>query len=139
MYSEEHGALSGLPASLALEAVASLAVVASVWFIGRNGSFSVAFVSSLAGGLLLSRHSYLLDTAVLLPAAMTVIRFSLSKVLKGIALLLLVSPTAFAIGVTYPYSAIITGVIFVWLMGIAAEAVKGESQVTQPKAQAACA
>ena len=143
-----HGALSELPASAALELAASIAVAAAVWFTARRGSFSIALRArdslhsnaSLVGGLLLSQHSYLLDTAVVLPAALTVMTLSSSKALKVVALLLLVPPTAFLIGVAYPYSAIITGVIpFLWLIGIATEAVSAESPAAEPRTRAAAA
>ena len=127
-----HGALSELPASGALEMAASVSVALAVWFTARNGSFSIAFVASLVGGLLLSQHSYLLDTAVVLPAALTVMKLSNSRVLKTAALLVLVPPTAFLIGVGYPYSAVITGLMFLWLVGIAAEAAYGEARVLSP-------
>ncbi len=134
-----HGALSELPASAALELAASIAVAAAVWFTARRGSFSIALAASLVGGLLLSQHSYLLDTAVVLPAALTVMTLSSSKALKVVALLLLVPPTAFLIGVAYPYSAIITGVMFLWLIGIATEAVSAESPAAEPRTRAAAA
>ncbi len=68
-----HGALSELPFSLPLEALLSMTVILAAWVAARRASFEYAFACSLAGGLLLSHHAYLLDSAVLLPACLTVL------------------------------------------------------------------
>jgi hypothetical protein len=120
-----HGALSQLPGSVAWEALLSMTVILAAWVAARRASFKYAFACCLAGGLLLSHHSYLLDSAVLLPAGLVVLASSQRRWLKGVAIFLLTPPAHFLIAIAYPYSALMTGVILVFVYGMAWEAWKG--------------
>jgi len=120
-----HGALSELPFNLPLEALLTMTVILAAWITARRASFEYAFACSLAGGLLLSHHSYLLDSAVLLPACLTVVASSQRRWLKGVAVFLLTPPAHFLIAIAYPYSALMTGVIVVFVYGMAWESWKG--------------
>lgn len=116
-----HGALSPLPGALALEVMASIAAAVAVWFAARRTDFQFGLAASLIGGLLLSRHSYLLDCAILLPACLTVLAVSNFKMSKVAAAALLMPPGALAIGVGSPYSAIAVGVALALLAGMGLE------------------
>jgi len=116
-----HGALSKLPAAFVWEAVASAIVVAAVWIAARRGEFHWGFGAALAGGLLLSRHSYMLDTAVLLPTCLTIMALSNLLVLRILAFVPLVPVWAMLVGSAYPYSALATAVAAALLLGMAWE------------------
>lgn len=127
-----HGALSELPWDVALEALLTMTVILAVWVAARRASWEYAFACSLAGGLLLSHHSYLLDSAVLLPAGLTVLACSQRRGLKGVAILLLCPVAHFLIAIAYPYSAVMTGVILALVYGMAVEAWQGVGKVAEP-------
>lgn len=116
-----HGALSPLPGAPALEVIASILAAVAVWFAARRTDFQFGLAASLIGGLLLSRHSYLLDVAIILPACLTVLAVSRFKTSKVAAAALLMPPGALAIGVGSPYSAIAVGVALALLLGMGLE------------------
>jgi hypothetical protein len=64
----------------------------------------------------------MLDAAVLLPAGLTILATSQQRSLKGTAIFLLTPVAHFLIATAYPYSALMTGVIFVFVCGMAWEA-----------------
>jgi hypothetical protein len=67
-----HGMLYGTGFATPGEIVLSLAVAALVWYVARStASLRFALATALIGGLLTSRHAYLADASLLLPAALT--------------------------------------------------------------------
>jgi len=69
-----HGLAANFPRLPFLEVFLSLLVIAMVWRVVRRSSFEVGLAAVLVGGLLLSRHSYLWDCAILIPALFAFIR-----------------------------------------------------------------
>lgn len=124
-----HGALSKLPASAALEIALSATVVAATWLAARKTSFRYGFAASLVGGVLLSRHCYLLDTALLLPAGLAALALSKSTPLKLAAVAVLTPAWAIPVGMGYPYSALATALVVALLYGMAAEGMSENSGV----------
>ncbi len=99
-----HGLVAEIPFGTYLEAGAVVAVGAAAWTVSRNLSFPSAFALTLLGGLLLSYHSYLMDTAVLLPALLIVISASNQYWIKACGALLLSPPAALALVSHPPWS-----------------------------------
>lgn len=133
-----HGAVALLPGAMVWEALGAAVAAASVWFAARRTDFQFGLSASLIGGLLLSRHSYLLDCAILLPACLTVLALSRFRLSKAAAALLLTPPAALAIGMGSPYSAIAVGVALALLAGMAIEgraiaAAQQESEAETPQ------
>ena len=63
-----HGLLAGLPHADAWEAIASLLVLAAVWRLASYSNLPAGLAVALAGGILVSRHAYNADLALLIPA-----------------------------------------------------------------------
>ncbi len=89
-----HGMLSFWPAVGWLEWPLAAAVVAVVWWVARRADFDRALAATLAGGLLLSYHSYLPDCSILLPAALIALTTARRLPLRVMALFLL-TPAAY--------------------------------------------
>jgi glycosyl transferase family 87 len=89
-----HGLMSFWPAVRWLEWPAAALTVAAVWRVARRGDFDIALAATLAGGLLVSYHSYLPDCSVLLPAALVVLSTTASAWLRVLAMFLL-TPVAY--------------------------------------------
>ena len=86
-----YGLASWLPGSVALEAVAAVAVAGLLWTVClRTYSVGVAGAAAAAGGLLLSHHAYPGDCLLLLPLCVATIgRSAAPRALKAWAVLLL--------------------------------------------------
>ena len=69
-----HGLAANFPGLPFLEVFLSLLVIGMVWWVVRRGSFETGLGAVLVGGLLLSRHAYLWDCAILIPALFAFIR-----------------------------------------------------------------
>jgi hypothetical protein len=69
-----HGLAANFPGLPFLEVFLSLLVIGMVWWVVRRRSFETGVAAVLVGGLLLSRHSYLWDCAILIPALFAFIR-----------------------------------------------------------------
>lgn len=117
-----HGAVALLPGAIVWETLGAMVAAVAVWFAARRTDFQFGLSASLIGGLLLSRHSYLLDCAILLPACLTVLAVSRFRLSKIIAAVLLMPPGAMAIGMGSPYSAIAVAAALLLLVGMAMEA-----------------
>jgi hypothetical protein len=62
------GLLSFFGGSLSVEIVVAVVTIAAVWFLSRRLPLNRAFALTLAGGLMLSHHSYSYDSVLLIPA-----------------------------------------------------------------------
>jgi hypothetical protein len=63
-----HGVLAGLAGSGVSEVVLSLVVIGVTLFAARNATFEISLAAAMLGSFLLSRHAFLHDCAILLPA-----------------------------------------------------------------------
>lgn len=68
-----HGMLATWPHAGAWEILATLCVGAGVFAVIRRADFATGLAAVLVGGLLVSRHAYLADCALLLPALLIVL------------------------------------------------------------------
>jgi hypothetical protein len=75
--------------------------------------------------LLLSHHAYMLDAAVLLPACLTLVAQAQHAWLKTLGVFLLAPVAHLLIGMAYPYSAAIAGLILLLLLGMCWEVWRG--------------
>lgn len=116
-----HGAVALLPFPWAWEMGGAALAVAAVWTVARHSDFRLGLAASLLGGLLLSRHSYLLDCAILLPACLTVMYEARNRACRVAAGLLLTPLSAAAIGVGAPYSSVVAATTLAVLVGWALE------------------
>lgn len=116
-----HGAFAGVPASFVWEGLLSLGAAWAVWTIGRRSSFLPSFAAALLGGVLLARHSYLLDLSLLVPAALVVLDSAESMLIKLGAALLLAPPVLFMTLNGSPYSVVLVLVCWAVLVGWAVE------------------
>jgi hypothetical protein len=94
-----HGFAANFPTLPFLEIFLSVLVIGMVWFVvRRRKSFEVAMAATLAGGLLLSRHSYVGDCAILIPALFVFVREPVRFAVRWCAFaLLLPLPYVFAV------------------------------------------
>jgi len=96
-----HGLLAGLPYANAWEIAAGVGVAAAVVMTVYRADFNTGLAAVLAGGLLVSRHAYLQDCALLLPALLLML-----PVVKGWGLVasawLLAPPSALAVLAGHP-------------------------------------
>lgn len=65
-----HGLLAETPSGVIIEALLSLFIVGAAWYSARTMVWDYALAIALVGGLLLSFHSYLTDSVLLLPAVL---------------------------------------------------------------------
>jgi hypothetical protein len=65
-----HGLFTGMAHGVVLEALGTLAVAAAVLLAVRSQRFEYGFAAVLAGGLLIARHDYLADCALMIPAVL---------------------------------------------------------------------
>lgn len=117
-----YGVATWLGLGAAAEVAAGIAVAAATWFVARRGDPDLSLACCLAGGLLVSRHAYLPDMVVLLPAGLSAISQRYSAYLRLSAALVLLPPVAYATLVGPHGSAIAVGVIVVFVALIAREA-----------------
>jgi hypothetical protein len=73
-----HGAVSRFSNSALLEALLTVFIAALVFVVARRSQFSIALAAGLFGSILVSRHAYSGDCAVLIPAFLAVFRFGRS-------------------------------------------------------------
>jgi hypothetical protein len=67
-----HGVLDGVPHSAGWEMVLSAAAVIAVFLAARRASFEFGLAAAMLGSFLLSRHAYVHDCSILLPALVEV-------------------------------------------------------------------
>ena len=84
-----HNLVANIPGKEFAEWFLSLTVVALVWCVVRRARFDVALAATLLGSILLTRHAYLQDCAILTGALITLFELSGSSLVRNGALLLL--------------------------------------------------
>ncbi|MEO8132075.1 MAG: glycosyltransferase family 87 protein [Bryobacteraceae bacterium] len=84
-----HSLVAHIPGREFVEFFLSLAVIAIVWRIVRRARFSVALSATLLGSILLTRHAYLQDCAILLGSLVTLFEQSSNTLVRNCALVLL--------------------------------------------------
>ncbi len=104
------------------EAMAAIAVAGAAWLVARRADLHLSLACCLVGGLLVSRHAYLTDMVILLPAALSVISQRYSAVLRVTASVVLLPPTAYATVTGAEGSAIAIGVIVFFFVLMVREA-----------------
>lgn len=90
-----HGLFAAAPQGWAAEAGIGLLVAGAVWFVARRNSITNGIAAMLTGGLLVSRHAYFADAALLLPAGLLVLHGARGQAQRLIAFLLLTAPVAY--------------------------------------------
>lgn len=90
-----HGLLAGVPQGWAAEAGIGLLVAGAVWCVARGNSITNGIAAMLTGGLLVSRHAYFADAALLLPAALLALDGARGRAQRLTAFLLLTAPVAY--------------------------------------------
>jgi hypothetical protein len=84
-----HSLAANLPGRGFVEFFLSLTVIVMVWCTARRARFDVALAATLLGSILLTRHAYLQDCAVLAGSLVTVFEQSTDGVVRNTALILL--------------------------------------------------
>jgi hypothetical protein len=84
-----HGMAAYLPGSGSVEFVLTLGVIVLVWRVVSRARFEVGLVATLLGGLLLTRHVYLQDCAILTGSLVTLLRRPANRVAGALGLVLL--------------------------------------------------
>jgi hypothetical protein len=84
-----HGVLDGVAGSAWIEAVLTVCVVAMTFLAARQSRFNLSLAATMLGSMLLSRHSYLHDCAVLIPGLVEIICLVKSPVTRWLAIALL--------------------------------------------------
>ncbi len=84
-----HGLLVGLPSRGFWEPLLAAACGGLVWFVARRSGFDLAFAAALIAGLLTSVHSYANDCALLIPAALIMLRTDAPPMRAAAAVILL--------------------------------------------------
>jgi hypothetical protein len=121
-----HGALSLLPASAFCEILVSAAAAGAVFVISIRSHFLPAFAAGLLGGMLLARHNYVMDLAILIPALLIILRYTTLPVIK-IAAAILLAPPLMLMALQHPsYAALTTALCWLLLVGWAWEWVSRE-------------
>ena len=84
-----HNMVANIPGRQFVEFFLSLTVIAMVWRIARRARFDVALAATLLGSILLTRHAYLQDCAILAGSRVTIFEQSTSALVRNTALVLL--------------------------------------------------
>jgi hypothetical protein len=84
-----HSLVANIPAKEFVEIFLSLAVIAIVWYIARHARFDVALAATLLGSILLTRHAYLQDCAILAGSLVTVFEQSTDELVRNCTAVLL--------------------------------------------------
>jgi len=84
-----HGLAAHFPGRELVEFFLSATVIALVWFAYRRAGFEVALAATLLGGLLLTRHAYMQDCAILVGSLVTLFQRPANLVVRNCALVLL--------------------------------------------------
>jgi hypothetical protein len=84
-----HSMVGHIPGRDFVEFFLSLVVIAIVWRIARLARFDVALAATLLGSILLTRHAYLQDCAILAGSLVTLFETFRSPLVRNCALLLL--------------------------------------------------
>jgi hypothetical protein len=84
-----HNMLAHFPGRGFVEFFLSLMVIAGVWWIARLAPFEVALAATLLGSILLTRHAYLQDCAILTGSLVTLFETFGSPLVRSCALVLL--------------------------------------------------
>jgi len=84
-----HGLTAALPGGGVMEVLLSLAVIALVWRVIRGANFTVAWAATLLGSMLLTRHVYLQDCAILVGPLVTILRSATHPLARNSAFVLL--------------------------------------------------
>ena len=110
------GVVASMPYAAAVETALAIGLAAAAWFVARRADFHVSLACCLAGGLLISRHAYLPDMVILLPAALAVMPQRYSRLTRMAALGLLLPPTAYATLVGAQGNAIVVSFIVAFVL-----------------------
>jgi len=84
-----HNMVASIPGREFVEFFLSLAVIAMVWCIARRARFDMALAATLLGSILLTRHAYMQDCAILTGSLVTVFEQATSTLVRNVALVLL--------------------------------------------------
>jgi hypothetical protein len=85
-----HGLAADFHLSATVELVLSLLVAGLVYLVNRRAPFELALAATLLGGILLSRHAYVHDCAILIPGLLALLRSRDHFLIQACALTLLV-------------------------------------------------
>jgi len=86
-----HSMVAHIPGRDIVEFFLSLTVVVFVWWIARRARFDVALAATLLGSILLTRHAYLQDCAILAGSLVTLFETLGSPLVRSCALVLLLA------------------------------------------------
>lgn len=84
-----HGLTRNLPGREFVEILLSLTVIALVWLVVRGANFEIALAATLLGSILLTRHVYLQDCAILVGPLVTIFRITTNLLTRSCAFVLL--------------------------------------------------
>ena len=124
--------LLGAPGAITVGEICGTALAAAiVWFGSTRWDFSTAVACALAASLLTSRHAYLYDAALLIPAGLAVFATAKKRPARVAALALLAPPSYLLGGEAYAMG-ILVGIVLLFLIlamadSLAEEPVKAAS------------
>jgi Glycosyltransferase family 87 len=84
-----HSLVANIPGKEFVEVFLSLIVIAVVWCIVRRARFDVALAATLLGSILLTRHVYVQDCAILIGSLVTLIQRFATPVVRTCSIILL--------------------------------------------------
>ena len=88
-----HNMVAKIPGREFVELFLSLTVIAAVWCIARRARFDVALAATLLGSILLTRHVYLQDCAILIGSLVTLFQSFSTSVIRICSIVLLLPIT----------------------------------------------
>lgn len=116
-----HNMVAHIPGREFVEFFLSLTVIAMVWRIARRARFDVALAATLLGSILLTRHAYMQDCAILAGSLVTVFEQATSALVRNAALVLLLP---FAYLFIFFREGGVVAALFLLLLGAVAFAVR---------------
>jgi len=88
-----HNLAANVPGRVLVEVFLSLTVIAAVWCIVRRARFDVALAATLLGSILLTRHVYVQDCAILVGSLVTLFECFSTPVVRTCSIILLLPIT----------------------------------------------
>jgi hypothetical protein len=121
-----HSMVAHIPGSELVEIFLSLSVIALVWCIARRARFDVALGATLLGSILLTRHVYVQDCAILIGSLVTLFQRFATPAVRTCSIVLLL-PTVYVL-IFIQGGAAISALFLILLIAVAVAEVRSASR-----------